>query len=216
MIGEPTLILVIIINTIVGLSDKLNVSGVNSVSLPTRKPISKKKKKELTVNGAAKGSAEETRGGGINQARARHEANIRRVVVKRAKDGRIRRIPSVSTLHPREPFDVLTNSAAPRADNYFCTVASPRVFIYPGSSLFPFLFFFHLPIVDFSRERFFVACEQPHAGVCASFAKAWGDEGYGAWCSLLRFKSPPRRTIRTVREPPSTGPSTPPFAVSSG
>ena len=55
MIGEPTLVLVIIINTIVGLSDKLNVSGVNSVSLPTRKPISKKKKKRTHSQRSSEG-----------------------------------------------------------------------------------------------------------------------------------------------------------------
>lgn len=52
---------------------------------------------------------------------------------------------SVSTLHPREHSDVLTNSTAPRADNYFCAradlaFASSFTASFPLSlSLFPLL-----------------------------------------------------------------------------
>lgn len=141
-----------------------------------------------------------------------------------SEDGRIHRIPSVSTLHPREPSDVLTNSAAPRADNYFCAVGSPRVFIYPGPSLFPFpsslfslypspsLSFFHLASWTFRANDFSWHESNPTPAFAPFFARPWGGrgEGYGAWCSFSVLNH--LRDVRTVREPPPTGPSTPPFA----
>lgn len=114
---------------------------------------------------------------------------------------------SVSTLHPREHSDVLTNSTAPRADNYFCARAD-LAFASSFTASFPLSLSLSSPLPfssHFRANEFFVDRKHenptPRLPFCAFFARPWGGrgEGYaGAWWPLQRFKSPQR----TPREPP--------------
>lgn len=114
---------------------------------------------------------------------------------------------SVSTLHPREHSDVLTNSTAPRADNYFCARAD-LAFASSFTASFPLSLSLSSPLPfssHFRANEFFVDRKHenptPRLPFCTFFARPWGGrgEGYaGAWWPLQRFKSPQR----TPREPP--------------